>query len=263
MSYESLHFMLKGHDLARLIDVSKIAEEIYAKIMFDTSLLSFKPRESYTIAIYRNRYEYISETGYPAWSGGGAVTKPLGQILPSEKETVARTSIFTFEDALSFELLAHEISHLVFNEFMVSDTVEEHGNLLWLNEGFATYEEYEMRKKDERDEFLTSINSSLKNNLMPIATFMDFRPLNEKPKWLGVYYFKGKKIPYTNIDLWYWQSRSLIEFLVEKGGRYNFFLLLNAFKQKKGILQSLNEAYPTRWRSLEELDNEWRQSLKN
>ena len=140
-SQPTLHFLVKGTNYNTITQVGNLCEEIYNKIMFDTNLFSFKPKQNYLIAVYRTKSDYHHATGYPIWSGGGTVTQPLGQILPSERDNRARTAIYTWEENLSPTLLAHEISHLILNEFMEYQTYSDMKNTYWINEGFATYEE--------------------------------------------------------------------------------------------------------------------------
>lgn len=258
---ETLHFILQGQDEIKLRKTGNLCEEIYKKIMFDTNLFSFKPRQNYLLVIYRDQMEYHLKTGYPLWSGGGTVTKLLGQTLSEDQRDVARTSIYTSEDVTSHALLAHEIAHLIFNEFMDFKTGKDADAVRWVNEGLATYEELEGYKKVEREEFLKVTAPLLKQNPIPLRDSMKFKPLKEEVKVLGNYFFRDNSIAFTNIDLWYWQARNVIKFLIEKQGQYNFYLLLNALKQGKDFISALNDAYPGKWASLEGLETEWRQSF--
>src|SRR5439155_22167847 len=57
-TYESLHFTVKTKNYDHSRQVTEICEQIYNKIMFDTNLLSFKPRENYPIVIFTDKQEY-------------------------------------------------------------------------------------------------------------------------------------------------------------------------------------------------------------
>ena len=261
-SYQSLHFAFQGRNYDELKSAADFSEDIYRKIMFDTNLLSFKPSENYKIIIYANQQEYRRATGYPEWSGGGTVTELLGKILPSERETKARTSIYTFEDIVSAPLFAHEISHLIFDEFMAFRYASDSDSVLWVNEGLATFEEFEARDASSRDEFVGVINYVLQNNAMPLEKFAGFVPLKETPYQLGTYIYRGRIYVYTNIDVWYWQARSITEFLIKKQGQYNFFVFLNSLKSGNNLLNAVQQAYPGKWRGLDDLEMEWKNSLK-
>lgn len=260
-TYESLHFRLQGKNFLKLKELAKIAEEIYSKVMFDTNLLTFKPKQSYLLVIYANPNDYFMETGNPPWSGGATLTELAARLLPTERQEKARTSIFLYEQVLSIPLLAHEIAHLIFNEFISLSSLEEADFFRWLNEGLATYEEFSWREPSEREEFLQAIQPFLKQFAMPFETMTSFTPFQTTLRAMGSYFYKGERIVFTNIDLWYWQVRSMVEFLIEKQGQYGFFQFLNSLKQKKDLAAALADAYGANWRTLKDLENEWRQSL--
>ncbi len=261
-NYSSLHFAVNAVSSGRAIQVANISEDIYKKVMFDANLLSFKPRENYPITVFPSHAEYQRQTGYPAWSGGGALTQPLGQVLPSEREVRALTRIDTFEEVLSPSLLAHEITHLVFNEFMAFYMQDDAERVRWLNEGFATYQEMEALSPQDRDDYVHLTRSLVQQNSMSLDKLVNFNPFRDPTLNLGSYNFRGRSYLYTNIDLWYWQSREVVSYLISAQGRYNFYLLLSALKSRKTLEQSIAEAYPGKWRSLRDLESEWAQFSK-
>lgn len=260
-SYDSLHFTVRGWSYDNIVTIGALAEDLYKKIMFDTNLLSFKPRQNYGITIYADQAEYHNRTGYPAWSGGATLTVPLGEVLPSEKDARPRTAIVTYESAALPSVLAHEISHLIFNEFMGFATTAESDRLLWLNEGFATYEEFQTYDQSERDQFLDAIRPLLQAHAYSMDELTRFRPASEPVQTVGSYFFNGQARVCTNIDLWYWQASSLTSFLIRRQGEYQFYLLLNALKRRQDLLGALSEAYPGKWSTLDDLENEWKQSI--
>jgi hypothetical protein len=258
---DTLHFSVHARDLPAAASVGEISEQIYRKIMFDTNLLSFRPKENYSIIVYPDAAEYQARTGYPEWSGGATLTEPLGGVLPSDRDARPRTSIVTFETESLPAVLAHEISHLIFNEFMGFSSLAQSDQVLWLNEGFATYEEFETYDRAERDEFLSVVNPLLKARAFSLDEMARIRPSSMPPRREGEYFFRGRLHPYTNIDLWYWQARSLSAFLIRRQGEYPFFLLLNALRRQRDLSGALSEAYPGKWGSLRDLETEWLQSL--
>lgn len=259
LSYRSLHFVVYGYDSGKNMKTAEIAEDVYKKVMFDTNLMSFKPRENYRITIYRTPEEYRHKTGLPAWSGGGAMTKPLGQVLPEERGDRARTSIVTFESVLSAPLIAHEVTHLIFGEFMAFETSADFGRVLWLNEGLATFEEMEFYGEGSRGDFVQVARSIVKHEVFPISELITFRPMQTIPQNMGRYHFMNQPHDYTNIDLWYWHVQYLTQFLIQREGQYSFYIFLNGLKNGKIFVDALQEAYPGKWRTLGELENEWRQ----
>lgn len=255
---ESLHFVVRGYNFSKIAEIARTCEDIYQKVMFDTNLLSFKPKENYSVTVYSTREEFHQITGFPSWSGGGARTKLLGNLRSEERDLRALTSIVTHEEALTTPLLAHEITHLVFNEFMEFYTAEDADRCRWLNEGLASYEELEANPPATRDEFLGVVEPLLREHALPVGEVLDFNPFRQPLVTLGTYFFQGRRFLFTNVDVWYWQCRSLTEFLIEKHGRYNFYLFMNALKVRKDVFVALQEGYPGRWRNLTDLENEWK-----
>lgn len=261
-SYQTLHFIVMAPTLSKAEQTAQISEKTYEKIMFDANLLSFKPKENYPIVIYRDGLEYQQKTGFPRWSGGGTSTQLLGRVLPAEREIRALTSIQTFIEIITPSLLAHEISHLIFNEHMEFFTAEDAERVRWLNEGFAMVQEMEAWDSPERDEYVKLTRSLILSDPMPLANLTSFNPFRDPQINLGSYIWRGRSILYTNIDLWYWQSRELTSYLIQTQGPYNFYLLLEALKGRKPLEQAISEAYPGKWRGLSELEAAWKQTQK-
>ncbi len=259
--YQSLHFVVYGYDMNKNMNIAENAENVYKKVMFDMNLMSFKPRENYRITVYRTPEEFHQETSLPAWSGGVTVTKPLGEILPSERGIQSRVSIATYESGLTASQLAHEVTHLVFNEFMGASSPEKLSRLKWLNEGLATYEEMEFYNDGLKEDFIRLTRSIVKRNPVPINEMVSFLPIHVVPQNVGRFYFANQPNDYTNIDLWYWHTQFLAQFLIKKEGQFAFYTLLGALKNDRTFVDALQDAYPGKWRTLQELENEWRQWL--
>jgi len=251
-TYRSLHFIVSAPSILKAEQVALVSEKIYEKVMFDANLLSFKPKENYPIVIYQDALEYRNKTGNPAWSGGGTSTQILGQVLPSEREIRALTSIQTFDEVLTPSLLAHEISHLIFNEYMEFLMAEDAERLRWLNEGFATYQEMEAWDPLRREENVRLTRSFIQNSFMPLSEFTAFNPFQNAEIRVG---------NSTNIQIWYWQSRELVAYLIQTHGSYNFYIFLETLKSRKSLEQAILEAYPGQWRSLAELETAWKQAI--
>ncbi len=261
-SYDSLHFTIYGYNITRLNQVADFAESIYKKVMFDANLLSFKPKQNYQITIFNSKDDFLKVTGYPSWSGGGAITVPSGMILPSERENVARTSIVTFEEMAVSATLAHEVTHLVFNEYMNFSTPEEANKNRWLNEGFATYEEYETYEYSEKEYYLNTTRDLYKKHLLPLAELISFNPFTSPSRILESYTFKNRVYVYTTLDLWYWQSRSVVSYIITEKGKYNFFLFISALKRGNALDSALEQAFPGTWRTINDLERDWLQTMR-
>ncbi len=261
-SYDSLHFSVQAQSLGRAQEVSDIAERSYKKIMFDMNLMSFKPKENYPIILYRSHEDYQRQSGLPAWSSGGSMTVPLGQLLPNERDNKALTRIVTYEAVFSAPLLSHEITHLVFNEYMAFFTGEEMKRLRWLNEGLATFQEAEVSSEALSPEYIRLTRALVREHRLTFENLFKYDPFNGAAVDLGSYSWAGRQYLYRNIDIWYWQTREIVSFLIRSQSPYNFYLFLTALKNRKSLEGAIADAYPGKWRSLADLESEWIQSLR-
>ena len=124
-------FVARAYDPARAKAFEALAEDDYERVMADTGLFSFKPAGLYPVVLYRDGGEYLSKSGAPPWSGGVAVGN----------------AIYTFDGPRMARTLAHEITHLVFHEYM-----GPRPGLTWFNEGLAVYEELRAAPAADRPE---------------------------------------------------------------------------------------------------------------
>ena len=113
---ETAHFSVKAYSSASAALYAGLCEENYTRIMQDLGLYSFVPARPYNVVIYRDAAEYHKKTGQPEWSAGAAYGNAL---LLFEGEGLKAT-------------IGHEMTHLVFNEFM---GLSQSAGLRWLNEG--------------------------------------------------------------------------------------------------------------------------------
>ncbi len=211
--------------------------------------------------VYKTKEEYQQRTGNPAWSAGGASIKPVGQILPGDRGIVARTSITTFEPELTAPVIAHEVTHLVYNEFMAFRSVPDAARHQWLDEGLATYEEMGYYGETLYADLVQISRAIVKKEAYPLEDLVGTHPNQMVVYNVGRFNFMNRVQDYTNVDLWYWNVQFLVQFLIQREGQYAFYAFMNALKNDKVLIEALQEAYPGKWRSLRELESEWRQWL--
>jgi len=113
----SLHFKVRAYGPQYVQDVAALAEEDYARIMNDTGLYSFQPHGTYEIIVYGSQDEYRKKTGQPEWSAGVTVGN----------------AIYLFTSPTFNGVLSHEMTHLIWYEFMSGRLIE---NQRWVNEGW-------------------------------------------------------------------------------------------------------------------------------
>ena len=225
---QTLHFLVKayGSDLARV--AGDQAEAAYNRIMTDTGLYTFRPRELYRIVLYGSQDEYRRKTGQPEWSSGLAVGNALYLFFGGRQEPV----------------MAHEMSHLIWHEYMGGRLVQEHR---WVNEGLAVYQEFKAQAPRGSGGMFTSLLPMLRAQPIPMDQMQRLVPLNERG---------------YDVSLWYAQAESMVRFMIERGGRIGFSQFLNALRYDKSLDQAVAEGFPGSWRTLEELDRDWKRSLQ-
>lgn len=223
---QTLHFKVAayGPDTAR--GVGDRAEEAYRRIMTDTGLFSFKPRGLYTLVLYGSREEYRRKTGQPEWSGGVA----------------AGNALYTYHSERLDAVLAHEMTHLVWFEYM-SRVEPDHR---WVNEGLAVYQENKALGQAGRGDIFSMLRGNLRSQPLPMEQMIRFAPATERA---------------YEVSLWYAQAESLVRFMVERGGGIGMEQFLRALRDRKDWDQAVAEGFPGRWRTLAELELDWRRSL--
>ncbi len=212
---DSLHFQVHHYSSRGADDVSRKAENFYTKLMTDTGLYSFMPGGLYPIIVYGEREEYLRKTRLPNWSSGVSVGN----------------AIYTFEGPHLSAVLAHEMTHLIFYEYMGRGAVHTR----WFNEGLAVYEEQEAAPDLAPSSFVSAP--------IPFAEMVRMTPFSEEQR---------------RVSAWYQQVGSVVRFMIERGGRVGVSHFLRALKSGRNIDEAIQLGFPGSWRNLSELEAAWR-----
>lgn len=226
-SVEGLHFKVFGSDRAVLETLLTRAEVFYERLMHDTGLYSFRPQEPYRIIVYDSHDHYRQATRQPSWSGGVAVGNTIGLYAHPNWEPV----------------LAHEMTHVIFYEFMGSEA----SRWRWINEGLAMMQERQTLDTANQDHLKNYWRSVLRQQAMPMNQVTAFTPYTENER---------------DVNLWYNQVESVIEFLIERGGRLNFAQFLERLRSTKDLDTSLSYAFSSKFPNLETLEKTWKAELR-
>jgi len=224
LTKETLHFKVSSYSDPE--KYSEICENNYTRIMQDLGLYSFVPQNPYDVTVYKNSEEYHKKTHQPDWSGGAAY---INSLLLYESPSLETT-------------IAHEMTHLIFNEFMGLSMPD---NIRWLNEGAAVYEQ---TRADTRSEayYSSSLETAIKPNPIPFSQMINLAPRTESQK---------------NVDRWYTQVWSVTYFIIQRGGAFNFSVFLGKLKEGDSLDAALAEVYPGKWNSASELENSWKKYI--
>ena len=224
---ESLHFIVKAYSSDITQRYGAFCEEDYQRIMSDLGIYSFVPSKPYNIVIYKNAPEYHSKTSQPDWSGG----------------ITYGNAILVYESEGAPGILAHEMTHLVFNEFMGLSAPE---SLRWLNEGLAVYEQ--MRADYPSKAFYEAkILNDISINPIPFSQMMNLVPQGEKN---------------AVVERWYAQAGSVASFMLRQGGSLSFSYFLNRLKDGRSLDEAVAVSFGGLWKDMKDVERTWLLEIK-
>lgn len=209
------HFTVYSMNEPLLKDLAQQVEKIYETVITDTNLYNFNPPERFSIYIYSDAQSYKENTKRPEWSGGFAINR----------------KVYTFEGKHLSYILPHEITHLIFNDFMGEKAVKISK---WINEGLAMYEENK--------------NSNIK------------KPLFDKTNRLTLDEFLSldfETAPTAKINIWYQQAESITGFLLIKYPKEKFYNFLMKLRETENIDEALFWGYQSEFKNMSDLEKTW------
>jgi hypothetical protein len=220
------------NDEAFAVETKKKAEVYYNRIADELGyarMSNFWQWENRVkILIYPSEKEYHEATKQPDWSKGVAYYD--------------KKSIVTFQRSDNFidGLLPHEITHLIFRDF-----VGFTGQVpLWMDEGVAQWQE--PRKRELSKSMAKYLIENGKNLSIQEITSMDIRGSEDKEM----------------VNAFYMQAVSLVDFLVKQYGAQSFSGFCRQLRDGKSLDEALRFSYPSSIRSLQDLENQWTKYVK-
>ncbi|MEA3307559.1 MAG: hypothetical protein U9Q34_07220, partial [Elusimicrobiota bacterium] len=206
---------------------SRLCERHYQRIMGDMGMYSFVPSRPYNIVIYKDAREYMLKTNQPNWSGG----------------ITYGNAILIYEDEYAGAILAHEMTHLIFNEFMA---LSQAAGFTWLNEGLAVYEEMRSNPK-ARNIYEKRFSRFVARNPIGFTQMMSMSPMDEKSVF---------------VERWYAQVGNLAEFMISEGSSMSFYVFLKKLKEGYSLNDAIKEAFIGHWQNIKELEKSWLIKIK-
>ncbi|MFH1640635.1 MAG: hypothetical protein ABIA66_01590 [Candidatus Omnitrophota bacterium] len=252
------HFIVyfyRNQDNDFIKELLQKAETYYRKIAVDLGYPRYSEfwlwDKRVKIYIYPDHDSFIKATGQPQWSQGMADYK--------NKRIIS----YVWSKGFVESLLPHEMAHLIFRDF-----VGFKGEVpLWLDEGVAQWEE-DLRRREMKqmvnklyeEDSLLSLNDMLSLDITKIEDKgrVYIRPTRTKNEEPGVLFISGNNL----IRTFYLQSFGLVGFLIEKYGSESFANFCRQLRDGKSLEEALKFAYPTYVRSIPELEDRWRDYLK-
>lgn len=227
-TYESAHFLVKAYTTDTASEISVKCEADYNRIMNDAGLYSFAPARPYNIVVYKDQEEFIAKTGQPKWSGGAAYGN----------------AILIYESDGSDAVLSHEMTHLIFNDFMgLAGTPA----LKWLNEGLAVYEETRGSWRSKAA-YAQRMSSLVAPNPIPFSQMINLAPQGEKD---------------AVVEKWYAQCGSVVGFLIKDGGTLGFSTFLSRIKDGATVDAAAAASFTTLGKDLNDMEKAWLLYIKS
>jgi len=220
---QSLHFLVRAYGSGKAAQIADLAEAAYQRIMVDTGLSSFRPLGGlYKIVIYASPDEYHKKTGQPGWSSGVSVGN----------------SIYSYEGGHLDAVLSHEMTHLIFYEYMGRSDMEQR----WVNEGLAVYEESKAGQPASGGAAPPLPPWPQGWQPLPLDSVVHMVPASERER---------------TVSAWYLQAESMVRFMIERGGRIGFGQFLAALRQGSALDKAVADGFPGNWRDLPDFYAAW------
>ena len=184
------------------------------------------------VYIFPSRQEYMKNTGLPQWSDG--VTQ-----MAFRQGRLFQHKVYLYASAplLLSNIIPHELTHVMYPWFLRYRTSLP----LWLNEGIAMTSEANFRTRNRKFILKRALKSG---NVFPIAQLLTMKQYPESESQAAIFYS---------------QSLSVVEFLLQRGGSQR--LLLFAQKAGSNAQSAIQEVYNIR--NFSTLERLWLQYANN
>lgn len=211
----SHHFIIKYDpevSKSYVYKLEKEAEYLYRKITQEFYLSRSKLwmwGNRAKIYVAKDKEDYLKDFNCQSWS--------LACVNYRDK------IIYTFSLQRNFDsILTHELTHIIFREYIGKAQMP-----LWLDEGMATYMQY----KDTREK---KVIISFIKKMIKEGTYIDFSKMQN---------ISSLDSNTSNVELFYYQSFSMIYFLIDRFGRSKFSEFLMYLREGKKFDQAFAKAF--------------------
>ncbi|UCC94573.1 MAG: hypothetical protein JSW40_07120 [Candidatus Omnitrophota bacterium] len=211
----SEHFIIKyepGVSESYVKKVKKEAEYFYRKITQEFNLIREKLwmwTNRAKIFIAKDQKSYLEKFGCQSWSTA---------CVNYQTKT-----IYTFPDQRNFSsVLAHELTHIIFREYIGYSRFP-----LWLDEGMAMYIQYKGSHE-------ATLMRSLMKKVIKKDKYIRFS------KMQTIYQVADKD---PEVDLFYQQAFSMVDFLISRFGKFHFKLFLGHIKKGANLEEALRKSF--------------------
>jgi len=230
---ETAHFRVDAYGPEATARYAALCEDNYTRIMQDLGLYSFAPARPYNVIIYKDLAELHAK-----------VRLASGESLPEWSGGLAKGNALLLVEGASLEAtMPHEMTHLVYNDFMGLSAA---ARMAWLNEGLAVYEQTRADTVSA-GAYASRVNAAVAPNPIPFTQMVNLAPLDERN---------------MDVDRWYAQVGSVVGFMIRQGGSFNFSLFLTRLRSGADVDKALLETYGGMWSKLSDVEKVWKLEIQ-
>lgn len=209
--------------------IKSVLDNIHGNLMLD--LIPFttvaKPGRI-LVMLFQNKESYTRYTKRPAWSGASSNLKS--------------DTMYVVEDRSFYPLSVHELTHLYFDGYFLPAI-----SPLWLSEGMAVYMQIHTTKI-KPSWVDASLRKILNGRSIPIDKMTQAEDLSA---------FSSEEA-----QIWYTQAYSLVDYMLNKRTRDEFYKFCSELKNGAPAHQALYRAYGMPFTKMTVLENVWLHDLK-
>lgn len=224
LTSETFNYLIYREDNPVTATVKTTLDTIHGNLMLDLTpfTILIKPNKI-LVMIFGKKDSYSAFTKLPPWSGASS--------------DLRADTMYVVEGKSFYPLSVHELTHLYFDGYFLP-TISP----LWLSEGMAVYMQIHTTKQKP-----SWVDRSMKRivagEIIPLSQMTVTEDLGDYST--------------PEAELWYTQAYSLVEYLLTKRTRDEFYKFANELKANTPLHQALYRAYGMPFTKVSVLENVW------
>lgn len=229
LTAETFNYLIYRQEHPVTPTIRTTLDTIHGNLMLDLTpfTILIKPNKI-LVMIFGGKESYASFTKLPPWSGAAS--------------DLQADTMYVVEGKSFYPLSVHELTHLYFDGYFLP-TISP----LWLSEGMAVYMQVNTTK--QRPAWLErSLKRIAKGDIIPLEKMTVTEDLSSYST--------------AQAELWYTQAYSLVDYLLTKRTRDEFYKFCNELKSKTPLHQALYRAYGLPFTKVSVLENVWLHDLQ-
>lgn len=229
LTAETFNYLIYREENPVTPTIKTTLDTIHGNLMLDLTpfTILIKPNKI-LVMIFGGKDSYGQFTNLPPWSGAAS--------------DLRADTMYVVEGKSFYPLSVHELTHLYFDGYFLP-TISP----LWLSEGMAVYMQIHTTKQKP-----SWVDRSMKRivagDIIPLDKMTVTEDLNSYST--------------PEAELWYTQAYSLVEYLLTKRTRDEFYKLASELKGQTPLHQALYRAYGMPFTKVSVLENVWLHDLQ-